>query len=108
MIHQGSPAISPRTILTWDGDAQRPNPPCVVHKVVISAALRRKGKRDMGKGRARDLNIESEVWPALSEEHCNSESTEARRFKERPGHRRGSTDPRLRGSAVPGWCLAEN
>ena len=68
--------------------------------VVISAALRR--KRDMGKGAARDLTTESEVWPAVSEEHCNSESTEARRFKERPGPKRGSTNPRHRGSAAPG------
>ena len=35
--------------------------------VVISAALRRKG--DMGKRAARDLTTESEVWPAVSEEH---------------------------------------
>ena len=62
----------------------------------------------MGKDGARDLTVVSEVWPVVSEEHCNSESTETRRFKERPGHRRGSTNPRLRGSAVPGWRLAEN
>lgn len=38
----------------------------------------------MGKGGARDVTIESEVWLSVNEEHCKSESTEARRFKERP------------------------
>ena len=61
-----------------------------------------------GKGRARGCTTGSRVWLGVSEEHGDPESTETRRFKERPGHRAGLTNSRHRGSAVPGWLLAEN